>query len=138
MALHGDKKRQYQREWTRARRSAYFTNKSCVQCGSTEQLELDHKIPEDKLFNPTALWSMADSNPNKIAELLKCQVLCHLCHKKKTAVYLSEIFATVSKTMVCKEGHDLNVVGFKVAAGTGTKWCKLCTKIYDAQRTDKR
>lgn len=84
MGYVGERKREYQREWIRARREAYFKDKSCVHCGSTEPLELDHIDPTTKLINPRNFWSMSDKNPKKIEELAKCQVLCHDCHIKKT------------------------------------------------------
>jgi hypothetical protein len=56
----------------------------CVRCGSWEDLEIDHKDHEQKLFNVSGLWSLAANNPRRIAELAKCQVLCHVCHVAKT------------------------------------------------------
>lgn len=84
MGYIGEKKKEYQRQWMKKRRDSYFKDKSCAHCRSTENLELDHINAEDKLINPANLWSMSDSNPRKIAELAKCQVLCHSCHLKKT------------------------------------------------------
>jgi hypothetical protein len=62
----------------------WFEGKSCVACGSTNRLEADHIDRSAKKYNPSALWSMSDSNPNKHAELAKLQVLCYTCHKSKT------------------------------------------------------
>lgn len=72
--------RQYQNEWMRKRRQAYFSDKSCVVCGSTDRLELDHRDPKQKLTH--AIWSW--SSERREAELTKCQPLCHECHKTKT------------------------------------------------------
>lgn len=79
-----DKQREYQKAWIARRRFEYFKDKSCSWCGSIEELELDHIDPDEKLFSPATLWGMSDANPNKIAELAKCQVLCCECHKTKT------------------------------------------------------
>ena len=76
--------REYQREWMRKRRESFFEGKSCAICGSSEKLELDHIDRSTKLISPTGLWSLSDSNPKKIAELAKCQVLCSECHLEKT------------------------------------------------------
>ena len=76
--------REFQRAWRTKKRSAYFEGKSCAVCGSTESLELDHIDPSQKKYNPAAIWGMSDTNPNKIAELAKCQVLCLVHHKEKT------------------------------------------------------
>jgi 5-methylcytosine-specific restriction endonuclease McrA len=73
--------REYQRNWIAKRRAAYFADKSCVRCGSTDRLELDHIIPEQKTHH--AIWSWSESR--RLAELEKCQVLCHDCHQEKTS-----------------------------------------------------
>lgn len=55
----------------------------CVQCGSCNDLEIDHVNPEHKLFSVGKLWSI--SKERRTEELKKCQLLCSDCHKKKTA-----------------------------------------------------
>jgi 5-methylcytosine-specific restriction endonuclease McrA len=72
--------RAYQRKWIAGRRAAYFADKSCVRCGATDSLELDHIIPERKTHH--AIWSWSEHR--RAAELEKCQVLCHGCHREKT------------------------------------------------------
>lgn len=56
----------------------------CAVCGSTENLEVDHKDPAQKEYDPCVLWSLALDNPKRIGELAKCWVLCRICHKAKT------------------------------------------------------
>lgn len=80
--------RDYQRRWMEQRRKQFFTGKSCVQCGSKERLELDHVDPELKLHH--VIWSWKESR--RAAEIKKCQVLCHDCHKQKSAEYCSQKF----------------------------------------------
>lgn len=70
----------YQRNWIANRRSAFFAGKSCMECGSTEQLELDHIDPALKVSH--RIWSWSAERRNK--ELTKCQVLCTDCHLGKT------------------------------------------------------
>jgi 5-methylcytosine-specific restriction endonuclease McrA len=54
----------------------------CVECGSTEDLELDHINPSTKSFGLNHAWS---KKPEAIkTELAKCQVLCKECHAKKS------------------------------------------------------
>lgn len=81
-----EQQRQYQRDWIARRRRDFFEGKSCASCGSTDDLELDHIDPRTKKFQPSRLWSMSESNPNRVEELAKCQVLCSDCHKRKTSL----------------------------------------------------
>lgn len=62
-------------------------NGPCKQCGSWSWLEVDHIIPEDKENH--AVWSW--KKERRDAELAKCQVLCHDCHKIKSAIYCKKI-----------------------------------------------
>jgi len=84
MAYSGDKKREYQALWMRARRRAWIEDQGgkCVKCESTERLEIDHINKEDKEAYISSLWSRSTSVREK--ELAKCQVLCHNCHKEKS------------------------------------------------------
>lgn len=72
--------RNYQREWMRKRRQAFFSGKVCANCGGNDRLELDHVDPSQKWRH--AVWSYADER--RSAEIAKCQVLCHSCHWEKT------------------------------------------------------
>ncbi len=90
MGYTGKQKREYQRLWIESRRKAWFDeNGPCVKCGSWNDLEADHIDPSTKLYDPKYLWSLSDSNPKKILELAKLQVLCEDCHAEKS---LSERF----------------------------------------------
>lgn len=76
-----ESKRRHAINKVRRNRAAFFNGKSCVKCGSTEQLELDHIDPAQKTEHRIWTWS-----PERRAEeLAKCQVLCHDCHQKKTS-----------------------------------------------------
>jgi hypothetical protein len=104
-----EKQREYQKQWIAKRRAKYLEGKSCAFCGSSENLEIDHINPEQKTFNPSALWSMSETNPKRIAELAKCQILCSDCHGKKTLVDISnrigqEILQHGTATMYDKHG----------------------------------
>lgn len=74
------KQLEYQRKWMAARRAEYFDGKSCVTCGSTESLELDHIDPTTKVHH--AIWSWRAER--REAELAKCQPLCRDCHISKS------------------------------------------------------
>src|SRR5665213_974333 len=77
-----DKERQneYQRERIARRREDYFSDKHCIVCGTTDNLELDHIDPAKKVSH--SIWSWSEEH--RAIELAKCQVLCHDCHVKKT------------------------------------------------------
>jgi hypothetical protein len=64
------------------RRNAFFKNKTCVRCGSTDQLELDHVDQNTKANHRIWSWSVERRN----AEITKCQILCHDCHVRKTTL----------------------------------------------------
>lgn len=64
------------------RRSNYLANKSCVVCGSTADLELDHIVPHKK--NKGVDWSAKLENLEE--ELLLCQVLCRRHHMEKSKI----------------------------------------------------
>ena len=76
-----EEQRQYQREWMRRRRLAWIaTNGPCRECGSSDDLEVDHIDPSTKVAHK--VWSWA--REKREAELAKCQVLCRACHLAKT------------------------------------------------------
>ncbi len=75
-----EKQREYQRQWIANRREDFFSDKWCVECGSIENLELDHINSSTKVSHN--IWSWSEERRD--VELAKCQVLCHDCHKKKT------------------------------------------------------
>ena len=54
----------------------------CSNCGSTENLEFDHIKPTTKLF--TIAGNILKNWNKLIAELDKCQLLCHNDHQTKT------------------------------------------------------
>jgi hypothetical protein len=79
-----EEQKRFQREWRSARRAQWIADRggACVECGSTERIEIDHIDPGEKECNPTFAWSRVDRDE----ELDKCQLLCHECHAKKTYV----------------------------------------------------
>ena len=78
-----NKQREYQRKWRAKRRAEFFADKSCVECGSKEKLELDHIDRTEKTRKTDhGIWTWAKEKQEK--ELKKCQILCHDCHWKKT------------------------------------------------------
>jgi hypothetical protein len=76
-----EQQKKFQREWVARRRADYLSGKSCEQCGSTKQLEVDHIDPSLKVSHRIWSWSAK----RREEELSKTQVLCGRCHKAKTA-----------------------------------------------------
>lgn len=76
--------REYQRAWVASRRAEWLSDKSCAVCGLKDNLEIDHIDPSQKVCDPGELWSLSPTNPKRISELAKCQVLCQYHHLEKT------------------------------------------------------
>lgn len=66
----------------RMQRAHQLLGGECWECGSMEKLEIDHINPEDKEFEISTRISASEEK--FLAELDKCQLLCHDCHMKKT------------------------------------------------------
>jgi hypothetical protein len=56
-------------------------NGPCQLCASWENLEVDHRDPDDKFSH--RIWSYSEEK--RLAELAKCRVLCRECHVKRHA-----------------------------------------------------
>lgn len=103
--------RKYQRKWMARRRKEFFDDKSCIECGATENLELDHIDPSEKISHK--IWSWAESK--RLSEIAKCQVLCGECHKKKTKEWYRQnrkhgrtMYAYGCKCEICVEAQRLH------------------------------
>lgn len=70
--------REYQRQWVSRRRNAFFADKQCAWCESTERLELHHRDTSKKEAHAIWSWSAA----RRAAEIAKCIVLCRKCHQR--------------------------------------------------------
>lgn len=73
-----DAQRSYQRRWVASRRAAFFKDKTCAWCQSTERLELHHQDPANKVSH--AIWSWGEAR--RATEIAKCFVLCRPCHER--------------------------------------------------------
>src|SRR5262245_53788948 len=82
------KQRAYQAQWMRKRRADYLADKACVVCGSTEDLQIDHIDPSQKIDH--RIWSWRKER--REAELAKCEVLCHRHHIAKTKRDGSQVY----------------------------------------------
>ena len=72
--------REYQKQWIKNRRQEWLSkNGPCKQCGTWENLEIDHIDPKEKITH--RIWSYNEEK--RLKALAKCQVLCNECHIKK-------------------------------------------------------
>lgn len=62
---------------------------SCVMCGSTERLEIDHIDPLTKSFDLSKKWGTKWEI--LLEELTKCQLLCFDCHRLQKSAEESKI-----------------------------------------------
>ncbi len=76
-----EEQREYQRLWMKRRRDSFFKDKFCIDCDSSEKLELDHVDPTLKVSH--RIWSWSDER--RFEELKKCVVRCHKCHVDKSS-----------------------------------------------------
>jgi 5-methylcytosine-specific restriction endonuclease McrA len=121
MGYTGKKKRDYQLAFVTKRKREWIESKGgkCVKCGSTRNLEVDHKDQDNKTFNPRDIWSRSEEVRKK--ELKDCQVLCESCHEDKTALQNSksgeaaivacgtpEKFGLGCRCFTCREEHVLS------------------------------
>ena len=83
----------------------------CVDCGTTENLQFDHKDPSKKSFNISCVLS-----ERTFKELEKCELRCGDCHLEKTKNdYLSGVLYPGISEEVCVPIIEKN---------SGLKWKK--------------
>lgn len=76
-----EKQREYQREWIARRRAEWVkSNGPCADCGTWEDLEIDHVDASTKVTHRVWSWSRR----RREEELAKCVVRCGPCHDIKT------------------------------------------------------
>lgn len=110
MGRDKDKQREYQKNWIAKRRADYLVGKNCVICGSNQSLHIDHINRATKISHNIWSWSEA----RRLEELAKCQVLCRICHEKKTAQEfrgpehgISQRYRDGCRCDLCKESQKL-------------------------------
>lgn len=114
-----DTQRTCQRNWVAKKRAEYFADKSCIRCGSTTKLELDHIDPDTKESHNIWSWSEA----RRKIELSKCQVLCHDCHEEKSMTDRKQKYLATPIRHGTRNGY--------VARGCR---CRLCVEHMKAVR----
>ena len=114
--LNKEKQLEYQNNWLKQRREEWLREHGpCVECGSFQNLDVDHIFPEQKVSHNVWSWT----KERRDEELKKCQVLCSYCHQVKTTFQMKRKViehGTYSKyhrgcrCNICKEvGHIYNL-----------------------------
>lgn len=110
--------REYQLAWVKRRRNEWIADHGpCAICGSWDQPEVDHIDRSTKVLTPAKIWSLSPENPKRIAELAKCQVLCHDCHQEKTSTELASLHSGVRASNASLTSEKLTLVRSMLAAG---------------------
>lgn len=77
------RRNQRARERWAERRAAYFTGRTCVDCGTGDDLELDHVDATVKVDH--RIWAWGEER--RAVELQKCVARCATCHTNKTVAF---------------------------------------------------
>lgn len=85
-----------------------------------------------KEYYLNSIWSLALSNPKRIKELAKCQVLCRKCHDSKSR---SEITGTLREK--CRREHPLVTGNIYRHPKTGQQECLQCKKRRKREETER-
>lgn len=81
-----DAQRQYQLTWMWRRRLSWILEHGpCAWCGSVDSLSVSFKNPAEKTHRVAGIWSRSDESRSEI--LANCEVLCHVCHRNKIAIW---------------------------------------------------
>ena len=91
---------EYMRQYrlSRKRKAFDLLGGKCVVCGTCDNLEFDHIDPATKSFNISRFFGTWNE---MVAELSKCQLLCHTHHLEKTSSEGRKL------KEFCKKGHPL-------------------------------
>lgn len=127
MGYTGDKKRQYQLAWKDARRKEWLDEHGpCIECGTWDDLEIDHKDPSLKEIKISAIWSLTKVKRDR--ELAKCQVLCRQCHYRKSATDNGKVpgghhgipstYTSGCRCNECKLAHMVNMQDYRARKKT--------------------
>lgn len=110
--------RTYQLTWIKRRRDEWIAEHGpCARCGSWDRPEVDHIDRSTKVLTPAKIWSLSPENPRRIAELAKCQVLCHRCHQEKTNAEMASLHGGVRAPTASLTNENLARVRSMLADG---------------------
>lgn len=115
--------REYQREkYARLRAEMIIIlGGKCAECGSTDDLQMDHKNPAEKLFGLEHL--VFRTRETFLWEVAKCQLLCGPHHRIKSAREHG-IYSSAPRLKKCVCGKEF----YSHASYCGhRRWCALKT-----------
>jgi hypothetical protein len=127
-----------------------FKNKACAKCNiqyESFNMQIDHIYPLDKLYDVCGLKSCKENTLQN--ELIKCQVLCALCHRKKSIIEQKQgkysirnkvekqrklFYDNIKCLKECGLCHNIKEIidfrkNIKAISGADT-YCKLCFNEY--------
>ena len=66
----------------------YFKTHPCIDCGETDVLvlEFDHRVRSEKFKDVSKLIKSRGTFQKVVDEIVKCEVRCANCHRRKTAI----------------------------------------------------
>jgi len=102
----------------------------CVKCGSTDDLNFDHKDPKERTFRLTG--DALDKAWKKVLEEWgKCQLLCRECHHRKTKE--NDEYGEPWNRGISKWGEVLPEHGCEAAYARGCRCDECSTARYEAK-----
>lgn len=133
-----------------------FKNKPCAMCNKQYEsynMQIDHIDPFTKLYNICQLKSFKLETLQ--TELDKCQVLCALCHRKKSIIEQQDnkyptsrppldkprklFFDPITGTKECGICHKIkNSIEFRTKRDTTSKLDTYCKDCFNEYRRDRR
>ena len=103
----------------------------CIKCGSTDDLNFDHKDPKERTFRLTG--DALDKAWKKVLEEWgKCQLLCRECHLEKTRDNKENNNPPPNKG-ISKWGEVLPEHGCEAAYAHGCRCAECCKAKHDAR-----
>lgn len=76
--MNRERKAKADRERKARRKAEFFSDKSCKRCGTTNNLVLHHRNPNNKKDHRIWSWKLE----RRLEEIAKCDVVCDKCHKQ--------------------------------------------------------
>jgi hypothetical protein len=117
-----------ERRKTRRSKLIEMSGGKCVKCGSTDDLNFDHKDPKERSFRLNG--KDLDGSWEKILEeWRKCQLLCRNCHIQKTKE--NDEYGEAWNKGISKSGEFLPEHGCEASYAHGCRCEECCRARYE-------